>query len=158
MKKTSSERNFICQFGNDANLEILSLSYSFKLYICQYPRINRAYTAQNTEKSALLACLAQRLSAFTSRRGTDMAGRGALELSLKDGARTNYLTENSSSASRILRPRRKKSPDRIPEKKSDHISIYEFFSTSLMHRFRGKKNERARQCLNRYFLIRRPRC
>ena len=39
-----------CQFGNDAHLEMLSLIYSFKLYICQDPRIARAYTAQNTKK------------------------------------------------------------------------------------------------------------
>ena len=42
---------------------MLSLIYSFKLYIFQDPRIARAYTAQNTKKSALLACLAQRPSA-----------------------------------------------------------------------------------------------
>ena len=41
------------QFGNDANLEILSLVYSFKFYICQDPRIARAYTAQK-KKNALL--------------------------------------------------------------------------------------------------------
>ena len=37
----------------------------------------------------------------------------------------SYLTENSSSENRILRPRRKKTPDRIPEKKNDHIEIYD---------------------------------
>ena len=42
---------------------MLSLIYSFKLYICQVLRIALAYTAQNTKKSALLACLAQRPSA-----------------------------------------------------------------------------------------------
>ena len=44
MKKASSGRNL------DANLEVLSLIYSFKLYICQDPRIARAYTAQNTKQ------------------------------------------------------------------------------------------------------------
>ena len=51
----------------------------------------RAYTAQNTKSSALLACLAWRLSAFTSRCGTDTAGRGSLEPPPEDGARTNLF-------------------------------------------------------------------
>ena len=70
---------------------MLSLIYSFKLYICQDPRIARAYTAQNNKKSALLACLAQRLSEFTSRCGTDTAGRGALEPPPEDSARTKLF-------------------------------------------------------------------
>ena len=85
MKKASSGRNL------DANLEKLFLICSFKLYICKDPRIARAYTVQNTSKSALLACLAQRLSAFTSMCGTDSAGRGALEPPPKDGARTKLF-------------------------------------------------------------------
>ena len=85
MKKASSGRNL------DANLEMLSLIYSFKLYICQDSRIAPAYTAQNTKKNALLACLAQRLSASTSRCGTDTAGRGALEPPPEDGARTKLF-------------------------------------------------------------------
>ena len=47
MKKAWSGRNL------DANLEMLSFIYSFKLYICQDQRIARAYIAQNTKKSAL---------------------------------------------------------------------------------------------------------
>ena len=39
---------------------MLSLICSFKLYICQDPRIARAYPAQNTKKNAHLARLAQR--------------------------------------------------------------------------------------------------
>ena len=51
MKKASSGRNVDrCQFGNDANLEMLSLIYSFMLHVCQDPRIVRAYTAQNAKK------------------------------------------------------------------------------------------------------------
>ena len=42
-------------------------------------------------KIALLACLAQRLSAFTSRCGTDTAGRGAFEPPPEDGARTKLF-------------------------------------------------------------------
>ena len=34
----------------DANLEMLSVIYSFKLYICQDPRIARAYTAPPPKK------------------------------------------------------------------------------------------------------------
>ena len=49
-KKSIVGKKFRCQFGNDANLEMLSLIYSFKLYICQDPRRVRAYTAQNTTK------------------------------------------------------------------------------------------------------------
>ena len=43
---------------------------------------------QNTTFLQLVACLAQRLSAFTSRRRTDEAERGALESPPEDGART----------------------------------------------------------------------
>ena len=76
MKKASSGSNF----GNDADFGNVVPYFSFKLCICQDPKIARAYTAQNTKKkSARVACLAQRLSAFTSRCGTDTVGRGALE-------------------------------------------------------------------------------
>ena len=86
MKKASSGRNL------DASLEMTpiwkccSLMYSFKLCICQDPRIARAYTAQNTKNIALLARLAQHPSAFTSRCGTDKAGRGASEPPAEDRA------------------------------------------------------------------------
>ena len=43
------------------------------------------------KKSALLASLAQRLSAFTSMCGTDTAGRGALERPPEDSARTKVF-------------------------------------------------------------------
>ena len=93
MKKTLSGRNL------DVNLEIMTiwkccaLVYSFKIYICQDPRINRAYTAQNTKKTALLACLVQRLSAFTSRCRTDKAERGALEPPTEDAFERGDLTD-----------------------------------------------------------------
>ena len=63
MKKATAGKKSRFKFGNDANLEMLSLIYSFKRYICQDPRTARAYTAQNTKKNALLACHAQRPSA-----------------------------------------------------------------------------------------------
>ena len=50
MKKATPGKKNRFEFGNDANLEMLPLIYSFKLYICQDPRIARAYTAQNTKK------------------------------------------------------------------------------------------------------------
>ena len=46
MKRASSGKKFGCQFRNDAK----SLIYSFKLYVCQDPRIARAYTAQSNKK------------------------------------------------------------------------------------------------------------
>ena len=62
--------------------------FSFKLCICQDPRIGRAYTAQNTKFCALLACLAQPTYPIPARCGTDKAGGGAFEPPPKDGART----------------------------------------------------------------------
>ena len=85
MKKESPGSNL------DAKLEMLSHIYSFKPYVCQDPRIARAHTAQIKKYSALLACLAQRLSAFTLRCGTDTSGRGTLEPPLEDGARTKLF-------------------------------------------------------------------
>ena len=58
---------------------MVSLICLFKLYTCQDPRKARAYSAQSTKENALLACLAWRLSVFTSMRETDTAARGAVE-------------------------------------------------------------------------------
>ena len=112
-------KKFRCQVGNDADLEMLSLPYSFKLYICQDPRIARAYTAQVTKNSALLACLAQRLSAFTSRCATDTAGRGALEPPPEDGARTKLFDRELQFRESHTEAETKKTLDRMPEKKND---------------------------------------
>ena len=74
-----------------------------------------------------------------SRRGADRIRQGVGRLSRppKTAFERSYLTENSSSANRILRPRRKKSPDRTPEKKNDRIYIYIFifmcFDRDLPH-------------------------
>ena len=89
MKKASSGRTL------DANLEMLPLPmiYSFKPCICQDPRIDRAYTAQNTNIFALLACLAQPPSAFTSRCGTDKAGRGTWGPPPEDALERSELAE-----------------------------------------------------------------
>ena len=54
--------------------------FSFKLCLCQDPRIARAYTAQNTKIAhLLLACHAQPTYPIPARCGTDTAGRGAFE-------------------------------------------------------------------------------
>ena len=53
--------------------------FSFKLCMCQDPRVARAYTAQNTKICALLACLAQPTYPIPARCGTNTAGRGAFE-------------------------------------------------------------------------------
>ena len=57
----------------------------------QDPRIARANTAQNTKRSALLSCLAQRLSASTSRCGTDTAGRRELLPTPEESAQTKLF-------------------------------------------------------------------
>ena len=118
MKTASSGRNL------DANLEMLSLIYSLKLYISQDPRIARAYTAQSTKKMHFSLVS---LSVYPrSRRGAARIRQDEERWSRpsKTALEPSYLTENSSSENRILRPRRNKTPDRIPEKMSDHINIY----------------------------------
>ena len=89
MKQASSGSNL------DANLEMLSLIYSFKPYICQDPRIARAYTARIQKQSAIVVCLAQRLSVFTLRCGTDTSGRATLEPPPEVGAPTNLFDRES---------------------------------------------------------------
>ena len=75
------------QFGNIAPYSFVQALYM----ICQDPRIAGAYTVQIKKRSALLARLSQRLSAFTSRCGTDTAGREASEPPPEDGARTKLF-------------------------------------------------------------------
>ena len=118
MKKATWGRNL------DANLEMMPIWKGCPLifFSCQDPRIARAYTAQNTKKkSAHLACLAQRLSAFTSRCGTDTAGRGAFEPPFKDGARTKLFDREFRSRESHNDAETEKTPG--PEKKNDHIYI-----------------------------------
>ena len=61
---------------------------SYSAYICQDPRIYRAYTAQNTILFALLACLAQPTYPIPTRCGTYTAERGAFDPPPEDGVRT----------------------------------------------------------------------
>ena len=92
MKKVWWGRNKNTKFEIFANLEInvFPLVFSFKLCICQDPRIARAYTAQ-TKNCALLACLAQPTYPIPARCGTDTAGRGAFQPRPEDGARTKLF-------------------------------------------------------------------
>ena len=58
-------------------------------------------------------------------------GEGRWSHPPKTALERSYLTENSSSANRILRPRRKKTPDRIPETNNDltySLYLYSFHS------------------------------
>ena len=83
------------------------------------------YRPKYKKKNALLDCLAQRLS--TARRGEERIrqGEGRRSRPPKTALERSYLTENSSSENRILRPRREKTTDRIPPQKNDRIySLY----------------------------------
>ena len=119
MKKTPSGRNL------DANLKMLPLIYSFKLYICQDPRIARAYTAQTTKKTHFS------LVSFSvyprSRRSAERIrqGEGRWSRPPKTALERRDLTEKSSSENPILRPRRKKKLTKSlsPQKKKHHIYI-----------------------------------
>ena len=51
-------------------------------------------------------------------------GEGRLSRPPKTAFERSYSTGNSRSDNRILRPRRKKTPDRIPPPKNDHKYIY----------------------------------
>ena len=91
MKKASSGRNL------DANLEMIPMWKGCPLFIrssSTYAKIQEELgriPPKIQNKSVLLACLAQRLCAFTSRCGTDTAGREALEPPPEDGARTKLF-------------------------------------------------------------------
>ena len=95
------------------------LIYSFKLYICQDPRIVNAYTAR--KKNALLACLVQRPSSFTSTYKTDMAERGALESPPEDGARTNGFNREIPARESHTEAETEKAPDRIRKKEWPNV-------------------------------------
>ena len=89
------------------------------------PRIARAYTAQNTKKNALLACLAQHLSAFTSKCGTVTAGRGAFEPPPEDGARTKLSGREFQFRESHTEVETKKSSRPNPRKKErSYIYLY----------------------------------
>ena len=119
---------------------MLSLTHSFKLYICRDPRIARAYTApkKNTKKKAHFSRVS--LSVYPrSRRGAGRIRRGEGRCSRppKTALERTYLTENSSSENRILRSRRKKTPDRIPPKKNEIMYIYIFIPTCVRKKDRS---------------------
>ena len=64
-----------------------------------------------------LACLARHPSAFTSRYGTDTAGRGAFEPPPEDGARTKLFDREFQFRESHTEAETKKNPDRIPPPK-----------------------------------------
>ena len=113
--------------GNfDANLEMMPkiLSLDFFIQALHMPRSKNSsgvYRLHNEKKSAHLACLVQRLSAFTSRCKTDKAGRGALEPTLEDGVRTKRFDREIPVRESHTEAETKKTPDRI--KKNNIINI-----------------------------------
>ena len=118
-KKTSPRRNL------EANLEMLSLIHSFKLYICQDPRIARAYTAKNTKKKKTRFSLVS-LSVYPrSRRGAERIqhSEGRLGRPPKTALERSYLTETYSYENRILSRDKKKVLTESRKKKNDHLYI-----------------------------------
>ena len=118
-----------CQLGNICFP--IYMCFSFKLCICQDTSIAQAYTAQNKENEHFsLVSLSPRTR---SGPGAEWIRQGEECLSCppKTALGQSHLTENSSSENRILRPRRKKNPDRIPPwKKNDHLYIYMYGSST----------------------------
>ena len=119
----------LCQLGKKC-CAIRCFFRSSSAYMCQDPRIARAYTAQNTKIYALLACLAclaQPTYPIPAGCGTDTARRGGLSRPPKTALERSYLAENSSSENRILRPRRKKLlPGSPPQRMIMHIYTYTY--------------------------------
>ena len=122
MKKASSGRNLDANLETMPIWEMVSLICPLKLYICQDPRIYRAYTAQNTKKKTNFPLVS--LSVYPrSRRGAKSIRQGEERWRRppKTVLEQSYLTKNSSSENRMPRPRQKKTPDRIHPKKLSHI-------------------------------------
>ena len=115
-------KKFRCQFENESIWKCCAVFFrSSSTCICQDPRVARAYSAQNTKKKSTprLPCSASIRAHVEVRNGYGRArGVGAAPRSRR------YLTEDSGSVNRILRPRQKETPDRIPEKKNDLIYMY----------------------------------
>ena len=92
------------QCGNDTpswKYMFSHMIFSLKLFICQDPRIARAYSAQNTNICALHACLPQPTYPIPARCGTDTAGRRALEPPLTRRRRWNEAIWPRISVPRI---------------------------------------------------------
>ena len=110
------------QFGNYANLKINVFPY----LVCFF-RSSSAY-AKIQEYLGRIPPKIQKFAQFSlvllsprtqSRPGAERIrqGEGRLSRPPKTALERSYLTENSGSDNRILRPRRKKTPDRIPPKR-----------------------------------------
>ena len=87
-------------------------------------RTARAYTAQNTFFCTLLACLAQPTYPIQARCGTETAGRGTFEPPPEDGARTKLFDREFQFRESHTEAETKKTPDRTPPQKNDHIYIF----------------------------------
>ena len=102
------------QFGN----KCFPIYTFFSAYICQAPRIARAYTVRRTKFAHFsLVSLSPRTRSRPDAERIRQ-GEGRLSRPPKTALERSYLTEKCSSENRILRPRRKKTPDRIPPPKN----------------------------------------
>ena len=122
------------QFGNDANLKInvfpcirfFRESYAYMhIYAKIQEKLGR--TPPKIQKFAHFSLVS--LSPRTRSRPDAeriRQGEGRLSRPPKTALERSCLIENSSSENRILRPRRKKTPDRIPQEKNDHMIYYKY--------------------------------
>ena len=119
-EKSIVGKKFRCQFGNAGPYLFIQA-----LHMPRSKNSSGVYRPKYKIKKGHFLIVS--LSIFPrSRRGAERIrqGEGRWSRPPKTKLERSYLTENSSSANRILRPRRKKTHDRIPEKKSDRIYIF----------------------------------
>ena len=115
---------------------------------CRRQRYNRSLNITSSEYNIFAISRSPRSASarvhVEVRNGYGRAeGVGAAPL--KTALERSYLTENSSSENRILKPRRKKSPERILPKTNDHIYIYIYF-----HERKGTENVRDATSTTKY--------
>ena len=104
-------KQFRCQFGN-----VVPYLFVQALRMPRSKKRSGAYRPKYTNKTHFSLVS---LSVYPrSRRGAERIrqGEGHWSRPPKTALKRSYLTENSSSENHILRPRRKQTPDRIPEK------------------------------------------
>ena len=92
-------KKFRCQFRS-----VVPYLFVQALHMPRYKNSSGVCRLKYKKKKALLACLAQRLSAITLRCGTDTAGGGALEPPLEDGARTKLFEFRESHTEAETKP------------------------------------------------------
>ena len=117
------------QLGNDVDLDINVFPYVF------FVQLKALHMAKSKNSSGVYRPKYKKIAHFSlvllsprtrSRPGAERIrqGEGRLSRPPKTALERSYLTKNSSSENRILSPRRRKTPDRIPERKNDHTYIY----------------------------------